>query len=365
VAVAVAAGCTKKAAPQGGLELVVATNLDVPRYFDTLRVEVSQVLDGTPHLWLDNEWPVPSADATLPTTFLIRAGASANEVALVRVSATSHAGPSGQAAPVLVREVRISVPTNRVAEVPIVLGSACYGAVDADGATLCPPGESCDPASGGCGSIDVDVTTLPTYTPGAEDSVDAGTHAAPSIPEAGLDAAVCTTPGPAFTFHPPTGPRGACTDDEIATFYSSCITSGVCDPGTADGGSGVSAACTSCLVGSGGDAWGALVKGPFWQINAGGCYATEAAEADASAELACAQAVQTLLQCEQFECIDADGGAYEPCRNQADTDPSKCACFARSAGVTCAPFANSPCSDSTLAPFAAYYQAVAHVLCGP
>jgi hypothetical protein len=366
-------GCARSPSKPGGLELVITTNVDVPLYFDTFRLEVFQQTDAGVHLWVSNDFPVPSAEATLPTTFLISAGSTPNEVAFIRVTAFHETTPLSTGVPeeqeVILRELRASVPTDRIALLPVVLSAACYGRPYVGPSDpSCPPGQSCLPWTGACGDETVDVGTLPTYVPGAEDTVDAGPHEAPVV-DAGADAPACAAPNLTVVYHPPTGPTGACTSSEIAAFYSSCITSGVCASGTGDGGSGVSAACTSCLVAPvGSDAWGALLPGPAWQLNLGGCYVAEAQRSmGGGGELACGQAFEALLECERQTCSGADGGAsaYETCRAAADIDPSTCACFQRNAALTCAALSSSPCNASAAALFEARYQAIAQEICGP
>jgi hypothetical protein len=75
------------------------------------------------------------------------------------------------------REAEVQVPSDRVAELKLVLAASCYGriVVDPQGAaqpTCADPAQSCQPDTGMCGPTLVDPATLPTYTPRGE--ADAG-----------------------------------------------------------------------------------------------------------------------------------------------------------------------------------------------
>src|SRR5208282_4447910 len=58
------------------------------------------------------------------------------------------------------------------------LAESCLGQVTTAGESTCPAGQSCQPATGTCGSNVIDPTTLPPYGgPGAVNEVDASVGA--------------------------------------------------------------------------------------------------------------------------------------------------------------------------------------------
>jgi hypothetical protein len=164
VAGALAMGCatTKTAPPPSGLMVVISADLS-PSEYDQIRVQVSQaegVDSGSWHTWLDETKAVPS-DVKLPTAFLVRAGSSGDQTALIQVTALL----AGQ--PVVLREAQVSVPTNRLAELDLRLSEACKE-------STCPQGQSCQPPTGLCGTDAIPVSSLPPYPPsGATGEVDA------------------------------------------------------------------------------------------------------------------------------------------------------------------------------------------------
>ncbi len=162
-------------APKGdaGLELIVAADGLGAMDFDRIRLEISQQ-DGSgwDKLW-DNEYLVPSNEAKLPAAFTLLAGQSAQEV-LISVTALQGAQP------VVQRLAQVQVPTDRLADLWLILAKVCVGTVTATGAeaepqSTCKAGESCQPtgpSAGQCGSNIIVTTTLPTYSPGQD--FDAG-----------------------------------------------------------------------------------------------------------------------------------------------------------------------------------------------
>jgi len=156
--------------PTGGLEVIVTTSgLQVGVDFDAIEAEVEQ---KTPTAsWdklFDRSAYVPS-EVTLPTTLAIEPGTSPDQDALITVTALK------QGLPVAQRIAQLQIPTDRVAELLLILAGDCLGKVG-----LCPAGESCQPASGMCGSNVVDPNMLATYPA----PLDAGT-----FPDAGSSAA--------------------------------------------------------------------------------------------------------------------------------------------------------------------------------
>jgi hypothetical protein len=167
-------GCADKA-PRGGLEIIVTTSgLQVGADFDAVEGVVEQ--ETSPGIWhtlLDRSAYVPS-EVQLPTTLAVAPGTSSDQDALIVVTALK-AG-----VPVVQRVVQTQIPTDRVAELLLVLAADCLGKV-----TLCPSGKSCQPNTGMCGTNVVPSSTLPPWTPGDEAKVDAGSP----TPEASTGAA--------------------------------------------------------------------------------------------------------------------------------------------------------------------------------
>ncbi len=177
-----------KTTQAGGLEVILSTDMPTPASFDTVHVRIEQAApDGG---WLpavlDKSYSLPSPEMTLPTTIAIVAGQGPDQKVLVSVI-----GLKGGTT-VVARAVETQVPTDRVAELPIVLAAACSGKLD------CGAGESCAPVAtegtivGNCESEDVPAGALPSYDPG--DAIDAGLattagdSAAAIVPDSAPDA---------------------------------------------------------------------------------------------------------------------------------------------------------------------------------
>jgi hypothetical protein len=178
-------GCSTTPPGQTGLMVIISTDLQ-PSEYDELEVQVSQETSpgGSWHLWMDRLSPVP-AEITLPTTVLIQSGTSPDQDVLIRAILYD------QGAPVVLREAQLQVPTDRLAELRLVLAATCRGMVATSGAegdvvSTCPTaGESCQPGTGLCGSSVVsDVSQLPSYKPGDE-NLDAGSGQPSTMAEAG------------------------------------------------------------------------------------------------------------------------------------------------------------------------------------
>jgi sulfatase modifying factor 1 len=163
-------------APRGpaGLEMIIAADgLTAPADFDDIKLEITEpTANGSNKLW-SRDYVVPSQEATLPSAFTLLAGAHTEEVL---ISVTAFKG----AQPVVVRLAQVQVPTDRLADLWLVLAQRCEGlvtAVDAAGEvhSTCPSGESCQPSgpsAGHCGPNAISLSTLPTYSPG--ENFDAG-----------------------------------------------------------------------------------------------------------------------------------------------------------------------------------------------
>jgi formylglycine-generating enzyme len=229
-AVGLAVACSGSTLRQGGVEAVLTTDLDVPGEVDGLRLQVSQrvAADGGWTTLFDETFDVP-AEATLPTTFSIAAGANEDQTAWIRATALRH----GVAADL--REVTVQVPRDRVVEVPVRLAKACYGKVEA-----CPAGESCQPDTGGCGTS-VGACFI-------DDAVYLSGNAKPT------DGCQSCQPGVKTTEWSPTS-GNACGDTAGGTCASgTCAMPPSCAPGGAGmtncgaGGSGAESCCTSLEV---------------------------------------------------------------------------------------------------------------------
>jgi hypothetical protein len=183
--------CSKTVA-DGGLEVLIATNLTTPTEFDTVAVTVSQQTSGG--AWkvdFQNSFTIPG-EATLPSSFSIAAGSGSDQLALIQVVALKNGNP------IDLREAEVQVPTNRVAQLTMILAESCVGDVTIDNdepASKCPANESCQPATGTCGPTLI-TTPLPTYSPSALAQIDASVgrvrldagHDAPHTRDAGHDA---------------------------------------------------------------------------------------------------------------------------------------------------------------------------------
>jgi hypothetical protein len=177
-------GCSGKTTQAGGLEVVVQTaGLTAGADFDSIEVSISQQEGSTWHSLTDLTRRVPS-EVTLPTTVSVAAGNTPNPDVRIEVTALLNGTPRVQ------RVAQLQVPSQRVAELLMVLSESCVGMVG-----TCAGG-SCQPNTGTCGSNLVDTNTLPDYKPGDENRLDGGFDAttAPMPVEAGGDDATVTTP---------------------------------------------------------------------------------------------------------------------------------------------------------------------------
>src|SRR5258708_4741360 len=173
VIVPIAACATSSPEVFNGLELIVATDgLSAPTDFDDIRLEISEQADGGWSTLWNRDYVVPSTEAKLPAAFTLLAGPSPREVLVSVTAFKTQASPQ----PVVQRVAQVQVPTDRLADMWLVLARACVGQVMLVGAEgeptpTCPPGQSCQPSgplAGHCGPNEVDPTALPTYTPGQD-----------------------------------------------------------------------------------------------------------------------------------------------------------------------------------------------------
>jgi hypothetical protein len=171
--------CSTSPSPAAGLELVIsAEGLTAPKDFDDIRLQVSEQSDaGEWRLLWDRDYLVPSAEATLPTTFTLFAGQTPDEVL---IAVTAYQALNGHAAgqPIVQRVAQVQVPTDRMAALYLVLAKACEGqvttGVSGEPTPKCASGESCQPATGQCGSNIIGSSMLPSYEPGDASALDSG-----------------------------------------------------------------------------------------------------------------------------------------------------------------------------------------------
>ncbi len=157
------AACSGKMTQAGGLEIIVRTDgLQPGMDFDALAIVVQQESSTGTWARLFGATKLVPSQTVLPTTLSIQAGTSGNQEVLITVTALEGG------APIVQRIAQLQIPTDRVAELFMVLAADCTGKV-----TACSSG-SCQPETGLCGPNRVDPATLRDYTPGDE-SVDAGT----------------------------------------------------------------------------------------------------------------------------------------------------------------------------------------------
>ena len=218
-----------------GLELIVATDaLSAPADFDHIRLEISQQ-DGArwAKLW-DDEYLVPSSEAKLPAAFTLLAGQTAREV-LISVTALQREQP------VVQRLAQVQVPTDRLADLWLILARICKGTVTATGAeaepqSTCQSGESCQPtgpSAGQCGSNVIVASTLPTYSPGQD--FDAGPGISDATVTPGTPRAEGGDARDAMTFAgDATDSAGGRAPPEDATAEASTAESGAADGGPVD-----------------------------------------------------------------------------------------------------------------------------------
>src|SRR5438105_2428516 len=118
VTIALAAACAKTLPVRGQLMVVVETNLTTPRDFDVLRVEVKlygEVLHAVDYaVGTGSKWPASLG---------IVAGSAPSSPVLVRVMAKQGGAVS------VLREARTTIPTDRIAALPMALEQSCVDRV--------------------------------------------------------------------------------------------------------------------------------------------------------------------------------------------------------------------------------------------
>jgi len=142
VAIVLLLSCSGRTRQAGGLEVILETDMPTPATFDTLNVSLQQGVPGGGWRSLQQRDYVIPSEISLPTTIALLAGSAPDQDVLITV--TGLAGNTKQ--PMVRRVVQTQVPTDRVAEVVVVLSSRCLGKLD------CPTaGDSCQPDLGACG----------------------------------------------------------------------------------------------------------------------------------------------------------------------------------------------------------------------
>jgi hypothetical protein len=157
-ALALVVACGASTKQQGGLEVVIRSDLPAGS-FNHLHVKVEQEVSpgGAWNTLLD----VPDGAPTLPTRLAITAGSAADQEA--RITVTALLGTQ-----VVVQDIaQVQVPTDRVGELDLLLSQVCVGVVCSD------PNKTCDPTSGLC--VSNMVTTIATF--GEDAGADAGPDA--------------------------------------------------------------------------------------------------------------------------------------------------------------------------------------------
>ncbi|HEV3191503.1 MAG TPA: hypothetical protein VGY54_13435, partial [Polyangiaceae bacterium] len=146
--------CSGKVTPGGGLMLRLATDMATPTEFDAVHITVEQQLSNG--AWskplVDQAFPTPST-TSLPATYSIASGQSADQVVFIAVAAIK----TGQT--VVSREVQVQVPRTRRVELDIFLSRSCIG-------KTCGLGQTCMASSDGaamCAPPLIDESTLPGY----------------------------------------------------------------------------------------------------------------------------------------------------------------------------------------------------------
>lgn len=149
-------GCAKgKVETRGQLMLAVTTDLQPPKDFDRVRVQVLSF--GSTQF--DNEYKVGKGDLTLPATLGLVVGKDPSEPATIRV--TASLGKEAR----MVREILTTVPEHRVARLTVPVEWLCLDQVETadDGSVVssCDDGRTC--VAGECVSTEVDSSELPDF----------------------------------------------------------------------------------------------------------------------------------------------------------------------------------------------------------
>lgn len=178
--VAMVGSCADTGPDRGGLMLIVSKEGSLP--IGRLDVAVA----SKDKVLLTQSYRVP-AEAKLPTTIALVSNGSPTAEATITVSGWETV-PGQPDVPLDRRDAIVTqIPTDRVAELRVVLTARCTKWVDGHGQPLCTPeGYTCDSATGDCVPPDVLATELPTYVSGDEDLAVGGARST----EGGAGAAI-------------------------------------------------------------------------------------------------------------------------------------------------------------------------------
>ncbi len=242
VAACTVAACGKTTGPsRGGLMLIVSTEGSLP----VGRLDVS-VTSGDTSL-LSQSYKLPE-EAQLPTTIALVS--NGNPAAEATISVTGWEVIAGQADIPLDRRDAIvtQIPTDRVAELRIVLSAQCTKWVDGSGLSACPKGYTCDSTPGdstlgACVAQDVAATNLGSYQAGDETNASGGSSA--SGGDAGISGAAAATGGSGGSGGNGVAGGGGSSGGGAGALCGNGVLDGTepCDDGNTDSGDGCSAAC--------------------------------------------------------------------------------------------------------------------------
>ena len=157
--------CSKgEAERRGELMLTITTDLEPPKDFDEIHVEVLSF--GS--VQFSNDYAVGERDLRLPSTLGLVVGSEPTEPVTIRVMSSLRGRPRS------LREVVTTIPRDRVATLTVKIEWLCLDQVEEqpDGTvtSTCDDGETC--VGGSCVPWEVDSTTLPDYA--AEDIFGGG-----------------------------------------------------------------------------------------------------------------------------------------------------------------------------------------------
>jgi hypothetical protein len=164
-----AMSCSDDPKPKGQLMLVLKTDMEVPKDVTAVRLVV---ISGVPRHDIMYELGPGEERVKLPGTIAIVAGDGPSLPVRIRVIA--YRGPAGARKPFVLREAVTTVPTDRVAMLPLPLSWLCWGKLeevppvdlelDFDAVTDCDvEGQTCK--AGRCVSASIESSTLPDYVP--------------------------------------------------------------------------------------------------------------------------------------------------------------------------------------------------------
>jgi len=157
LALACACACsTGKEKTRGQLMLAITTDLQPPKDFDRIRVQLLSF--GS--IQFDNEYRIGKDSLTLPATLGLLAGNDPSEPVTIRVTASL-----GQKVR-MVREVLTTVPQHRVARLTVPIEWLCLDRVeitdDGSAVSSCGDGHTC--VGGECVTTEVDSSDLADYS---------------------------------------------------------------------------------------------------------------------------------------------------------------------------------------------------------